>query len=120
MSQSTSVFVFGNNSHSRLIEGLFEQGLTPILRRTMLPALEKIRHENFIAIFIDCNAVEIDILEFVLNVRDINSHIPIFVIGKPANESENLSFLNLQNVFLLDDILLLKNVRKDMMSIRKI
>jgi DNA-binding NtrC family response regulator len=52
----------------------------------MQHSLEKIRHQKFTAIIVDQKFTKVDILEFVLNVRDIDKKVPIVVIGNGADE----------------------------------
>lgn len=101
MNSSTTVLVLGADQQSTLIEMLFDMGVVPIVRRRMLPALDRIRHENFDAVFLDQDRGEVDVLEFVLNVRDHDSDIPVVVVGDISNDREHRLVYSMQPVFLV-------------------
>jgi len=103
MSSSTTVLVLGAEQESTLIEMLFDMGVVPIVRKRMLPALDRIRHESFDAVFLDENRGDVDVLEFVLNVRDHDSEIPVVVVGGISNDREHRLVYSMQPVFLVKD-----------------
>lgn len=100
-SSNTTVLVLGAEHQSTLIELLFDMGVVPIMRKKMLPALDRIRHEDFDAVFLDHNHGDVDALEFVLNVRDYDSELPVVVMGGLSNTRENQLLNSMQPVFLL-------------------
>lgn len=81
MKSSSTVFVLADKSQNLLLEKLFDIGYVPIVREKMHKALDIIRHENFAAVLIDRDTADVDILEFILNVRDIKEDIPVIIIG---------------------------------------
>lgn len=99
MNSSTTVLVLGTDQQSTLIEMLFDIGVVPIVRKRMLPALDRIRHERFDAVFLDQNRGEVDVLEFVLNVRDHNSKIPVVVVGDISDTREQRLVNSMQPIF---------------------
>jgi len=80
--QSTAVLVLGSGDNKGLIELLFNMGLAPLVRGSIEGALERIRHERFAMVVVDRSGAEVDVLEFILNVRDINVELPIVVVGR--------------------------------------
>jgi hypothetical protein len=69
----------------------------------MYTALDKIRHEKFVAVFLDKSRSGVDDLEFILNIRDIGQSIPILIVGK-VSDARTISAIREQpNVFLLGD-----------------
>jgi hypothetical protein len=47
----------------------------------MRHSLEKLRHQKFGAVLVDRKFTRADVLEFILNVRDVNKEVPVLVIG---------------------------------------
>lgn len=74
-----NILVISDDENSNIIKFIYRNKLMPIIRRSILPALELIRHQDVSAIIVDKNHQHIDTLEFILNVRDINKNIPIIV-----------------------------------------
>lgn len=103
-SSNTTVLVLGTEPQSMLIELLFDMGVVPIMRKKMLPALDRIRHEDFDAVFLDHNRGDVDVLEFVLNVRDHNGELPVVVLGGLSNAREHEVLNAMQPVFLVKGI----------------
>lgn len=105
MAQSKTVLIVGTDAHSKLAEKLFRKGFILLFRKRMFQALRTLRQDKFDAIFIDAAHAEVDVLEFILNVRDIHQDIAIYLVGKPGNDAENRVILNQENTFLLDRLL---------------
>lgn len=104
MSKPRIVLVLGDDDGSQLVETLFRFGITPIVHDDMRTGLNKLRHGRFDAIFVDRDHLEADVIEFALNVRDFDVHIPIIAAGKPANSYENRVLLQQPNVFVFEDV----------------
>lgn len=103
MGTSSSVLVLGTDERSDLVETLFDLGFMPLMRKEMQRALDRIRHEQFAAVFLDRKKGEVDVLEFILNVRDIDPQVPVIVIGKVAEESQRKFIFTQEHVFLFND-----------------
>jgi DNA-binding NtrC family response regulator len=97
----TAVLVLGTRESKGLIEVLFDVGFTPIVRQRMQAVLEKLRPGLFAAIIVDRNHVDVDVLEFVLNVRDIDEQTPIVVIGQATDTQNDQALLSQRRIFLL-------------------
>lgn len=101
--RSSSVLVLGKKDNPELIENLLKIGLSPLVRETIQNSIYELRHEQFAGILVDNNSTNADVLEFVLNVRDIDGEIPIAVLG-PANDPLLDNTLSMQdNVTVLDN-----------------
>jgi hypothetical protein len=88
MKSTNPVFVLDTQKNSSLINDLFDLGVIPISRTNIPAALKVIRHEDLRAVLINNEAIEEDVLEFVLNVRDFNTTVPIIIAGMPDDVSE--------------------------------
>ncbi|MBN1557838.1 MAG: hypothetical protein JW951_06795 [Lentisphaerae bacterium] len=60
----------------------FETGLTPVFRNTVLSAIAALHNAHFDAVLVDPETAGVDVLECVLNIRDVNGSIPIFVLSE--------------------------------------
>ncbi len=81
-----AVLIFGNHANRKLVQGVVSTGLTPQVCTNMRQCLDKLVHERFAAVVIDRKFTDADVLEFILNVRDIDTTIPIAVVGPGKDE----------------------------------
>lgn len=79
--KATALLVLGSVTDRTLVDALFDLGFSPLVRDSMPSALSKLRCERFAAVLVDRDSADIDALEFVLNVRDIDEHVPVVVVG---------------------------------------
>jgi len=77
------------------VNALLDLGFSPMLRSSMSSALSKLRSERFAAVLVDRGTIDVDALEFVLNVRDINEHVPVVVVG-PTDDTDDEEALRAQ------------------------
>ena len=90
MYRSKAVLILGKNENSKLVKLLFEVGCIPILAHSIHRTIDKLHKNKFYAIFLDGDYEEVDTLEFVLSVRGIDKHIPIFIIGLLQENGEKI------------------------------
>lgn len=83
---SQAVLVLGNHANKDLVDVLSSIGFTPQVWGSMQHSLDKLRHEKFAAILVDLKFTHADVLEFILNVRDIDKKVPVVVIGPVEDE----------------------------------
>ena len=99
----TSVLILGSNSNKELEDLFFDLGLNWILRETMSAALSALRRESFATVVVDRDRVEVDVLEFILNVRDIDRRTPVIILGRgdrPHDEYDYVAFARADPLFL--------------------
>lgn len=101
MSDVNTILVFGTDEPNPLMDTLFDIGYVPIVRKNMGEAISKLRHDLFAAVIIQRDQIEADTLEFILNVRDLNEQIPVFVVGNSTDQDENRALSNQENTFLV-------------------
>jgi FixJ family two-component response regulator len=100
---SQNVLVLGNHANRDLVDVLSNIGLSPQLWGSMQHLLDRVRHEKFAAIFIDRKFTRADVLEFILNVRDINQEIPVVVIGPVKDERAEKKIRRMDHTIIFDD-----------------
>ena len=86
---SQIVLVLGNHTNRDLVEVLSGLGFASQVWGSMQHSLEKIRNQQFTAILVDQKFTKADVLEFILNVRDIDKKVPVVVIGNGTDERIN-------------------------------
>lgn len=102
--RSQAVLVLGTYANRNLIEVLFNIGFSPLVREDIQGALTKLRHEQFTAIVVDRKYANTDVLEFVLNVRDIDKEIPVVVLGKLTDEAVHRTLQNQNQTIVVEEI----------------
>jgi DNA-binding NtrC family response regulator len=84
--KSQAILVLGNHANGDLVQTLLSAGFVPQMWGSVLHSLEKLRRRRFAAVIVDRKFTHADVLEFILNVRDINQQIPVVVIGRGKDE----------------------------------
>ena len=83
---SQAVLVLGNHANRELVKTLSRVGFVPQVWGSMRHSLEKLVYQKFSAVIVDRKFTRADVLEFILNVRDINQQIPVVVIGSGSDK----------------------------------
>lgn len=102
MKGSSSVLVFTNYEQSDLTENLLNMGYAPLIRKKMMTTLKEVQHKCIAVIFLDLKYVEIDTLEFILNVRDIDQYLPVVIVNGKQIEGEK-QILHQGNIFFISN-----------------
>jgi len=92
----------GSNSNRELEDLFFDLGLDWIVRETMPAALNALRHDSFAAVVLDRDHVEVDVLEFILNVRDIDKRTPVVVMSREPHGRDGEVLLARADTLLLN------------------
>lgn len=82
-----AVCVIGSPHETKLADALFECGLTPVFRETILAALATLRKERFLAVVIDQRGTKADPLEIILNIRDVDERVRVFVLAEDGKKT---------------------------------
>ena len=104
MGNQLAVLILGSTKHQELKEILFDLGFIPIERRNMIQALEMLHHERFVAVFIDYDHVDVDALEFILNVRDMKLSLPVIIIGELKENWEQAALRSQKRVHYFPEL----------------
>jgi hypothetical protein len=78
-------------------------GFIPLVKSDLNRVIYDLRHERFILMIYDGDGLEIDPLEFVLNVRDMDGIIPIVILGSAIDEREKQLLKREPNVFMVEN-----------------
>lgn len=101
MSGNKTVLYLCKDNSNKMIDKLFSMGYIPLIREKMFKALESLRHGDYQAVLIDARSSEVDMLEFILNVRDIDPNIPVLIIDRAENVFIDQAVVRLNNTFLM-------------------
>lgn len=86
-----NILIIGDNEQSDIVKVVQRQKLVPLIRRSILATLEVLKHFDIEAIIIDNDYKGLDILELMLNIREINYDTPfIITLDKPIENSTAL------------------------------
>jgi FixJ family two-component response regulator len=102
--KSQIVLVLGNIANRELIEVLSGLGFASQVWGSMQHSLEKLRHQKFTAILVDQKFTHADVLEFILNVRDIDKKVPVVVIGNGADEKITRKIAKQDHTTILSEV----------------
>lgn len=101
---SQAVLVLGNHANRDLVEVLSNIGFAPQVWGSMQHSLDKLQHEKFAAILVDRKFTHADVLEFILNVRDIDKNISVVVIGPAKDERIDRTILKQERTIVLSEV----------------
>jgi DNA-binding NtrC family response regulator len=99
---SQAVLVLGNHANRKLVKTLSRVGFDPQVWGSMRHTLEKLVQQRFAAVIVDRKFTSADVLEFILNVRDINQQIPVIVIGPGSDERIDKKISRLGRTIILN------------------
>ncbi len=100
---SNRVLTIEGAGHSELQQRCRDWGFAAVGTQSMWTAVSAFRTQDFSAVVIDLETITDDILELVLNLRDINNVVPILVLGEPTDEQLKRALQNRTKVYLLVD-----------------
>lgn len=101
--KSKAVLVLGNHANRDLVQTLSHVGFVPQVWGSMRHSLDKLLPQRFAAVIVDRKFTHADVLEFVLNVRDINKEIPVVVIGSGKDEQMDKKIMRQNRTMILNE-----------------
>jgi DNA-binding NtrC family response regulator len=101
---SQDVLVLGHNGNKALTEALLRFGFVPHVWQSMRHSLEKLKRRKFCAVLVDRQFTHADVLEFILNIRDIDAHVPVFVIGSGGDKNIDRKIIRQSHTEVLDGV----------------
>jgi DNA-binding NtrC family response regulator len=100
---SQTVLILGDHARVDLVAVLSRAGFAPQVRGSVQHCLDKLRQEKFAVILVDREFTRADVLEFILNVRDIDQNTPIVVIGPGRDEKIDKTILKQGHTALITE-----------------
>lgn len=97
-----TVLLVDENVCEKLSNRLYQLGYHVKTSASMPSTLFKLRHEPLKAVFICCETTDIDAVELLLNIRDINPHIPFVLVNCPVKKRELQWILNQKSTFSIN------------------
>ena len=118
MQNNKHVLVLTDNEDNEIVRLLLKCRVVPITQRSILSSLDILRHVDIYAIIIDIELHSVDVIEFVLNARDI-TNVPIFVLD-PYYKKEKWSVVEkIGEINFSKSIILLKTEIVNLFKINK-
>ena len=100
----SQVLILGDHQRHQ-IEGILQRmNYAPLVRGSVQHCLELLRTRFLFAVFIDREFNQADVLEFVLNVRDLDCDVPVVVIGRSKDPELDSKIEQQGNVIIVDRI----------------
>jgi hypothetical protein len=101
--KSQALLILGSHRSQEYVEALSSIGFVPEVRGSVQHSLDKVRRQRFSGVIVDRKFTHADVLEFILNVRDINRTIPVVVIGLGKNERIEGKIVKQDHTRVLDE-----------------
>jgi hypothetical protein len=86
------VLVITDEENSPVVGMLLRLQIVPVIRRSIMSAMNLLRHISISTIIIDREHQDVDSIELILNARDIAGKIPIFV-PEQCHAKEDLNII---------------------------
>ena len=83
---SQALLILGSQANQEYVEALAKIGFVPEVWGSVRHSLDKVRRRRLSGVVVDRKFTHADVLQFILNVRDINRTIPVVVIGSGKNK----------------------------------
>ena len=101
-SRKAIVMVMGSRRSRPLLEALDKAGVRPVLEQSMPKALTTLEQNRVAAVVVDRARVDVDALEFVLNVRDVDSQLPVLIVGRSSDRKGDATLASQDGTHLVD------------------
>ena len=102
-SRKAIVMVMGSRRSRPLLEALDKAGVRPALEQSMPKALAALEQNRVAAVVVDRARVDVDALEFVLNVRDVDSRLPVLIVGRSDDRKSDATLAAQNGTHLVDE-----------------
>lgn len=112
-----SVLLLGSTDRRVLLDELHHAGFDPTVCTHHTTAVKEFMQDDVAGVLIDAKVTNVDVLEFILDVREIDLHTPVAVLGNGLSRREAAILRRLPNTFLMGTRL---NIRSGVRRFSKI
>ena len=98
---SENILLLGSESRQVLMEELRHAGFDPTVCNRHPDAIQAFGTEDVVGIMVDAKTTDVDVLEFVLDVRDIDLHVPVAVLVSGLPKKDRAILGRVPNTFLM-------------------
>lgn len=77
--QEKHILVVSDDENSALVKRVGKKHYIPLIRKSTIAVIDLVKRHDIEAIIVDLMMRNFDPIEFVLNIRDINKKIPIYI-----------------------------------------
>ena len=99
---SKNVLVLGNHSRHLLPNILKKLGFSPDVRVSVLHSVLHLQTQPVAAVVVDRDFTHADVLEFLLNVKDIDDSLPVVVVGQKRGDAVERALRTQQQAVFID------------------
>lgn len=104
----------------KLIEILQKRGVMPLVSSTINDAVHSIANKDISAVFVDRRQTDIDVLELILNLRDVDRYTPIMVVDDPFDKHYEKEMVSQPGVhYMATEYSKLENVIENFLTDRR-
>jgi len=100
--KSKKILILGRQDNHEIPKAIIELGYFPVTRGSVILCYEQLRSRCIDAVVVERDFTHADVLEFVLNVRDLNRSVPIIVFGCSGGARHEHKLASLKSLILLD------------------
>jgi DNA-binding NtrC family response regulator len=100
---TNTALVIGNERYNFLVKTVFDHGYLTIVRNKLTRIMSVLKNTKPLVVIVDCNNCSGDVLELVLNIRDIQPSMPIIFFGETDDKIKNNKKLNYQNIYFIEN-----------------
>jgi hypothetical protein len=95
------MLLLGSTSRRVLLDELEHAGFDPTVCTHHTTAVTELMQSDVAGILVDAQATGVDLLEFILDVREIDLHTPVAVLGNGLSRREAAILRRLPNTYLM-------------------
>jgi len=77
--EETRILIISDDENSRLIRWLGKKHVLPLVRKSMIAAIDLLKRHEIAAVIVDRIPGIVDPIELILNIRDVTPEIPVFI-----------------------------------------
>jgi hypothetical protein len=96
-----NVLILGRQDLLEFPKAIRALGCIPITRGSVIQCYKQLKSEAIYAVIVECNFTHADVLEFILNVRDLDRSVPIIVVGQSSDQEVQKKLATLESVYML-------------------
>ena len=97
-----SILILASNEGSRLHKILIGMGVVPLMCTSIQGIVNKVRHEQVLAVVFDRDETDVDVLELILNIRDVDGDLPVVIVARPSDLRNCQTVLSMAGVHIID------------------
>jgi len=116
---SKNVLVLGNHSRHLLPNVLKNLGFVSEIRGSVLNCLSHLQCQRVAAVVVDRDFTHADVLEFLLNIKDIDDSLSVIIVGRTKNDTVEQALRTQRQAVFVNESKNQKNLALELADILK-